>query len=166
MNQTLNRVATKEREEIKRTSKQKMARWHNKAGGNHQEQESNRQKTMEDIDRGLHPAVNGQSLGETWKQQTEDNGRHWRRATSCSRWTKPRWNVKRESNRQKTMEDIDGGLHPAVDGQSLGQGWGWMKQSVFFWLFFFPRSPAISLGFTTFGWDFCVCDRFLIQPLR
>ena len=32
--------------------------------------------------------------------------------------------------------------------------------------FFFPRSPAISLGFTTFGWDFCVCDRLLIQPLR
>ena len=27
-------------------------------------------------------------------------------------------------------------------------------------------SPAISLGFTTFGWGFCVCDRFLIQPLR
>ena len=36
--------------------------------------------------------------------------------------------------------------------------------SLFF--FFFFRSPAISLGFTTFGWDFCVCDRFLIQPLR
>ena len=31
---------------------------------------------------------------------------------------------------------------------------------------FFLRSPAISLGVTTFGWDFCVCDRFLIQPLR
>ena len=27
-------------------------------------------------------------------------------------------------------------------------------------------SPAISLGFTISGWDFCVCDRFLIQPLR
>ena len=36
----------------------------------------------------------------------------------------------------------------------------------FFFFFFFVRSPAISLGFTTFGWDFCVCDRFLIQPLR
>ena len=24
--------------------------------------------------------------------------------------------------------------------------------------------PAISLGSTIFGWDFCVCDRFLIQP--
>ena len=36
----------------------------------------------------------------------------------------------------------------------------------FFFFFFFLRSPAISLGFTTFGWDFCVCDRFLIQPLR
>ena len=29
--------------------------------------------------------------------------------------------MKQESNRQKTMEDIDGGLHPAVDGQSLGK---------------------------------------------
>ena len=27
--------------------------------------------------------------------------------------------MKQESNRQKTMEDIDGGLHAAVDGQSL-----------------------------------------------
>ena len=35
-----------------------------------------------------------------------------------------------------------------------------------FFFVFFLRSPAISLGFTTFGWDFCVCDRFLIQPLR
>ena len=32
--------------------------------------------------------------------------------------------MKHESNRQKTMEDIDGGLHPAVDGQSLGEGKG------------------------------------------
>ena len=30
--------------------------------------------------------------------------------------------MKQESNRQRTMEDIDGGLHPAVDGQSLGEG--------------------------------------------
>ena len=59
----LNRVATKEREEIKRTTKQRMARRHSKEGGNHLEQESNRQKTMEDIDGGLHPAVDcGQSL--------------------------------------------------------------------------------------------------------
>ena len=28
------------------------------------------------------------------------------------------------------------------------------------------HSPAISPGFTILGWDFCVCDRFLIQPLR
>ena len=32
--------------------------------GNHLEQESNRQKTMESINVGLHPAVYGQSLGE------------------------------------------------------------------------------------------------------
>ena len=63
MDQTLHRVATKEREEIKRTTKQKMARRHDKEGGNHLEQESNRQKAMEDIDGGLHPAVDGQSLG-------------------------------------------------------------------------------------------------------
>ena len=35
---------------------------HNKEGGNHLDQESNRQKTMEDIDGGLHPAVDEQSL--------------------------------------------------------------------------------------------------------
>ena len=59
MDQTLHGVATKEMEEIKRTTKQKMARQHNKQGGNHLEQESNRQKTMEDIDGGLHPTVDG-----------------------------------------------------------------------------------------------------------
>ena len=30
----------------------------------------------------------------------------------------------------------------------------------FVFVCFFFRSPAISLGFTTFGWDFCICDRF------
>ena len=63
MDLTLHRVATKEREEIKRTIKQKMARQHNKEGGNHLEQESNRQRTIQDIDGGLQPAV-GQSLRE------------------------------------------------------------------------------------------------------
>ena len=67
MDQTLHRVATKEREEIKRTTKQKMARRHNKERGDHLEQECNRQKTMEDIDGRLHPAVGGQSLGERRK---------------------------------------------------------------------------------------------------
>ena len=57
-------VAIKEREEIKRTTMQKMARRHKKEGGNHLDQESNRQKTMEDTDGGLHPAEDGQSLGE------------------------------------------------------------------------------------------------------
>ena len=64
VDQALHRVATKEREEIKRTTKQKMPRRHSKEGGNHQEQESNRQRTIEDTDGGLHPAVDGQSLGE------------------------------------------------------------------------------------------------------
>ena len=50
VDQTLYSVATKEREEIKRTTKQKMARRPNKGGGNHLEQENNRQKAMEDID--------------------------------------------------------------------------------------------------------------------
>ena len=58
---------TKEGEEIKRTTKHKMARRHNKEGGNHLNQESNRQKTVEDIAGGLHPAVDGQSLGERRK---------------------------------------------------------------------------------------------------
>ena len=29
--------------------------------------------------------------------------------------------MKEESNRQKAREDADGGLHPAVDGKSLGE---------------------------------------------
>ena len=49
---------------------QKMARRHEQEGGNHLEQESNRQKTMEDVGGGLHPAVDGQSLGERWKVKT------------------------------------------------------------------------------------------------
>ena len=48
VDQTLHTVATKEREEIKWTTMQKMARRHNKEGGNHLEQESNRQKALED----------------------------------------------------------------------------------------------------------------------
>ena len=64
MDQTLHRVATKEREEIMRTTKQKMARRQNKEGGKHLDQESNRQKTMEEIDGMLHPAVDEQSLGK------------------------------------------------------------------------------------------------------
>ena len=57
-------MAAKEREEIKRTTKQKMARRHSKERGNPLGLENNRQKTMEGIDGGLHPAVDGQSLGE------------------------------------------------------------------------------------------------------
>ena len=73
MGLTLHRVVTKESEEIKRTTKQKMARRHNKEGGNHLDQESNRQKTMEDIDRRLHPAVDGQSLGESKVQPYQED---------------------------------------------------------------------------------------------
>ena len=60
----LHRVATKEREEIKRTTKQKMARRHSYEGRNHLDWESNRQKAIEGIDGGLYPAVDGQSPGE------------------------------------------------------------------------------------------------------
>ena len=41
-----------------------MARRHSKEGGNQIEQESNRQKTMEDTDGGLHSAIDGQILDE------------------------------------------------------------------------------------------------------
>ena len=58
---------------------------------------------------------------ETGKQYTEDNGRHWWRATSCSGWTKPRWKVKQESNIQRTIENTDEELHPAVDEQRIGE---------------------------------------------
>ena len=64
MDYTLHRVATKEREEIKRTTMQKMVGRYNKERRNHLDQESNRQKAMEDIDGGIQLAVDGQSLGE------------------------------------------------------------------------------------------------------
>ena len=64
MDQTLHRVATKEKEDIKSMTKQKMVKRQNREGGNDLDQESNRQTTMEDIDGGLHPAVDGQSLDE------------------------------------------------------------------------------------------------------
>ena len=69
VDQTLHIMASKEREEIKRTTMQKMARRQSKGGGNHLQQENNRQRTMEDIDGGLHPAVDGQSLGDNLKGQ-------------------------------------------------------------------------------------------------
>ena len=64
MDQTLHRVATKEREEIKGTTKQKMAGRQSKEGGTHLEQDTFRQTTKEGIDGGLHPAVDGQGLSE------------------------------------------------------------------------------------------------------
>ena len=44
-------------------------RWQDKKGGNHLDQKSNLQKTMEDIDGELHPVVDGQSLGENAKKK-------------------------------------------------------------------------------------------------
>ena len=49
------------------STKQRMARPHNKEGGNHLEHENNIHKTMEHIDGGLHLALDGQNLGEKWK---------------------------------------------------------------------------------------------------
>ena len=43
-----------------------MARRHSKEGRDHPKQASNRQRTMEGTDGRLHPAVDGQSLGERW----------------------------------------------------------------------------------------------------
>ena len=63
-------MGTKEREEIKRTAIQKMVRRHNKEAGNHLEQERNRRKAMEDTEGGLHPAMDGQSLGEKVNGET------------------------------------------------------------------------------------------------
>ena len=73
MDQPLHRVATKEKEEIKGATKQKMARRHSKEAGNLLEQKSVRQMTTEGIDGGLHPAVDGQSLKkkEDNRQQSE-----------------------------------------------------------------------------------------------
>ena len=55
------------------------------------------------------------------------------------------------------------GLPRYIHLQHLGPE-GFLSLDFFF--FFFFRSPAISLGFTTFGWDVCVCDRFLIQTIK
>ena len=48
----------------------KMARRYNKEGGNHLEQEGNRQKAMEDNDGRLHCSVDGQTLGEGEGEKT------------------------------------------------------------------------------------------------
>ena len=56
-----------------------------------------------------------------------------------------------------TWNSNEGGTHDTTS----------MHLSQFFLLFFFVlRSPAISLGFTTFGWDFCVCDRFFNPTIK
>ena len=59
----LHRMAMKKREEIMWTTKQKIERRHRK-GGSQLEQESTRQKTMEGIGGGPHPAVSEQSQSE------------------------------------------------------------------------------------------------------
>ena len=65
MDQTLHRVAAKEREEIKRTTMQKMARRPSREGGEPPGPGKQQTDDNEDTDGGLHPAVDGQSLDET-----------------------------------------------------------------------------------------------------
>ena len=83
MDQTLHRVATKEREEIEWTTKQKMARPHKREAGNHLDYESNRQTTMKDIDGGL--TVDGQSLDDT-RREDAGNSRKSENNTGHSRY--------------------------------------------------------------------------------
>ena len=70
MDQVLHRVATRKMEQIGRTTVRRMAGRRGGEGGSHLGKEGNRQKTMEDIDGGLHPAVDGQSLGEGEEKET------------------------------------------------------------------------------------------------
>ena len=109
MDQTLHRVATKEREEIKRTTKQKMVRRHNKEGGNHLDQESIRQKTKEDIDGRPHAAVDEQNLAKRRKAKEADGLRISRqRRNSCSgvycRQNKLLFRVWRVAEQTKTVK--------------------------------------------------------------
>ena len=67
-------MATKEREEIKRTTKKKMARRHSKEGGNHLEQKCNRQGITEGTVGCLHPALDGQILSESLNRKATDRG--------------------------------------------------------------------------------------------
>ena len=55
-----------------------------------------------------------------------------------------------------------------VVGFLLRAAWssGRAQLRFFCFCFFFLRSPAISLGFTTFGWEFCVCDRFFNPTIK
>ena len=64
LDKVLHGVATKEKENTKRMTKHKLAGWHSKEGGNHLEQDSIRQTTVEGTDRGLHPLVDEQRLSE------------------------------------------------------------------------------------------------------
>ena len=62
---------------------------------------------------------------------------------------------------------------PSTFGDHVSARTGWrgvstvcFRQQGFFFVFVFLRSPAISLGFTTFGRDFCVCDRFFNPTIK
>ena len=71
MDQTLYRVATRKREEIKGMAKQKTA--DDNEGGNHLGQDNIEQKTMEGIDEGLNPVVDGQSESENRVKYNQGN---------------------------------------------------------------------------------------------
>ena len=82
MDQTLHGVATKEREEIKRTTMQKMARRHNKEGGGgttwiRKATDRRQWKTlMESYILQWMVKAKVKGTGERGQQQTENNGRH------------------------------------------------------------------------------------------
>ena len=104
----LHRVATKQTKEIKRKTKHKIARRHNKEGGNHLEQESNRQKPMEDTDRWLHPVVDEQSLGERCEGETADWSKTLRSEAEASRCSG--WSVERSSTCHNMYLHVDKSL--------------------------------------------------------
>ena len=62
--EVLHRVATMEREQIKRTTKEKVATRHSKERGYPLEQESIKQTTIQGIEGMQHPTVDGQSQSE------------------------------------------------------------------------------------------------------
>ena len=64
MNQTLHGVVAKEKEQLKGTTKQKMARRHSIKGGNHLEQESINRRLLDAPVRGYILQGDGQSLGK------------------------------------------------------------------------------------------------------
>ena len=65
--------------------RQTAAGWRDEEGGNHLEQDSTRQATMEDTGGGLHPVVDGQSLSEVkWSEMWSEV---WREGKCEGKWS-------------------------------------------------------------------------------